>query len=232
VPWKGSDAAVVRASQKQLVQLRAEDPRHAPDTHPFQFGIYCGFNSLGAGLKHLTWNMIFLACIQSKCGVNALLKYPGPLTLGTFSHEGPSERVLRTAWVELRFFGSGYSVAGARAEGAAPDRQVEAFFRLPEAGYVATPIFVVTAAERILAGDTAVKAGVVTTATAFRGTGMLDRLREQGIEVGVRSEGPRPAAAAAGGKGAAASSSSTERSNLLPKAERGGNTKVDADKNA
>ncbi|CAM9689635.1 unnamed protein product [Heterosigma akashiwo] len=102
--------------------------------------------------------MIFLACIQSKCGVNALLKYPGPLTLGTFSHEGPSERVLRTAWVELRFFGSGYSVAGARAEGAAPDRQVEAYFRLPEAGYVATPIFVVTAAERILAGDTAVKA--------------------------------------------------------------------------
>mmetsp|Transcript_16515 Transcript_16515/g.20782 ORF Transcript_16515/g.20782 Transcript_16515/m.20782 type:complete len:452 (-) Transcript_16515:186-1541(-) len=186
MPWVGSDASVVRSSQQQLVEQQNDGNANVANTLPFQFGIYGTFSSWCLGVKHLWRSLIFVSLVQSKCGQNLLLKYPRTLSLGFFTHEGPTMEELETSWFELRFFGKGYS----GAPQGNPNYQVETFVRGPEAGYVATPIMVVQCALRILEKDTAVKAGVVTTATAFRNTQLIPLLQEAGIKFGVIKSGP------------------------------------------
>jgi len=136
-----------------------------------------------------SWNLfltiIFGALLSMlapwRLGRRLLLAFPGLFSAGIFSHAGPSETQLGETSFAMTFFVKGFL----NSKDNFPQSIVEAKVQVrgPEPGYVATPRIILCAALTLLEEKvgTSIEAGVLTPATAFRGTKILDRLRALGI---------------------------------------------------
>jgi short subunit dehydrogenase-like uncharacterized protein len=148
LPFPGADASVVRRSQRRI---DAADPSHAQSAYGAYFTVGSTFwllvvIMLGAVLKVLT---------RFSWGRRVIIAYPGLFSMGMFSHAGPTMEQIATARFEMRFVARGTdgSVLQTRVEG-------------PEAGYRATPLFMVAMADTIIEDGDRVPRGVLTPAFA------------------------------------------------------------------
>lgn len=192
LPFMGSDASVVRRTQRTLVAAGAAGP--GTQTLPVQYAAYVQFASffwmaLTAALGAL---VTFLSA--RAWGRSLVLAHPGFFSAGAFSHAGPSAAQLAGTSFDITFHARGRhgpaAAAAAAGERARDDDDARCVVRVsgPEPGYVATPLLLLAAAFELLERAEKVPAagGVLTPAAAFRGPRSTLRTRLESL--GVRFE--------------------------------------------
>ena len=198
LPFPGSDASVVRRSQRALHGARllaggeegggggGAAAAAAALPQPVHYEAFFTVAS--------TYSLVLAAAFGAALGALApwawgrrlLLALPGLFSGGIFSHAGPSE-----AQMAETSFTMAFTARGSRGGGGADDAEVRCEVRGPEPGYVATPLLLLGAAFTLLeeragsGGGGGGGGGVFTPAAAFRGTGLIARLRKLGIAFDV-----------------------------------------------
>merc|ERR1719220_2997827 len=109
-------------------------------------------------------------------GRNLIIRYPKQLSLGAFSHEGPTQQQMEHASFKIDFYGQGNEGERIRTRVMGPDP-----------GYIGTASMVCDAAVTLLEDKETLpkEGGVMTTAFAFRSTKIYERLNERGIKFSV-----------------------------------------------
>ena len=166
VPFQSVDPMLVQLSQEEC-QERYQDP-------PVQCAAYMGFPSiwqlLGVGLG-VAWLALMSQFEWSRC---MLMKHTERLTLGYFSHQGPTPQQIKET-----SFTTTIVVHAQNEQGQLVQRRM--VVHGPEMAYVTTPICAVNAALVLSQQKSKVPAGVLTSATAFRNTDLVDRLQADGL---------------------------------------------------
>lgn len=179
LPFPGADASVVSRTNKTLFKSgkRTELPMYFA-----MFSLSSTFSMVSTVIGGTIFGMF--ALFQQ--GRDMLMRYPGFFSMGLFSHEGPTEEQMRSSSFSFRFFAKGFTKGNTNFEGE-PDLSMETRVSGPEPGYVATPIFVVESAFTLLEEYDSLefKGGVLTPGAVFGKSGLIDRLRSNGIEFAI-----------------------------------------------
>lgn len=185
--FPGADASIVKRSQVEQLEVYPEEHKAVMMIH---FSIYLVTTSCLSLASWVCWGLFLQLMIWIPLGKQFLLTYPRLCTLGTFSHEGPTQAVLDASSFSTTFLGQGILLDEGLDEKKSPQAVVRVTTRIsgPEAGYVATPIMLNECAFRVLAQDLHVSRGNITTASAFRGTQLIPELHRRGIRFDVVSK--------------------------------------------
>jgi short subunit dehydrogenase-like uncharacterized protein len=194
LPFPGSDASVVRRSQRALHAARllaaGEEGGSAAPALPLPQPVHYEAFFTVASTWSLCLSVLFGGALSLLApwawGRRLLLAAPGLFSGGIFSHAGPTAAQLAETSFEMEFV----------ARGSGAGEEARCVVRGPEPGYVATPALLLGAALTLLevrgggggggggSGGGAFGAcpgGVLTPASAFRGTALLQRLRALGV---------------------------------------------------
>ncbi len=178
----GADASVVRASQRYLVASKS------PVT-PIQFAVYVTFQKLFRIVPLFFGGLLLYTLSKWQWGRKLLIKYPELFSFGWFTHAGPTVDEMKTSCFCHRFFAMGYEKSSETSS--SPNWQVITRVDGPEPGYIATSIMITQCALVVL--DNQVKGrGVITPASAFRGTSLIERLHQRGITFTVEKNAALP----------------------------------------
>ncbi|XP_048213475.1 saccharopine dehydrogenase-like oxidoreductase [Perognathus longimembris pacificus] len=180
IPFWGSDASVVRRTQRYLHEY-LEEP-------PVQYAAYVSVGGITSVIKLMFAGLFFLFFVRFGIGRQLLIKFPWLFSFGYFSKQGPTQKQIDGSSFTMTFFGQGYS-QGITAEKNKPNVKICTQVKGPEAGYAATPIAMVQAAMTLLndVTDLPKGGGVFTPGAAFSRTRLIDRLNQHGIEFSVIS---------------------------------------------
>uniref|UniRef100_A0A8D0BT98 Saccharopine dehydrogenase-like oxidoreductase n=1 Tax=Salvator merianae TaxID=96440 RepID=A0A8D0BT98_SALMN len=178
IPFMGSDASVVKRTQRYLHTQLNETP--------IQYAAYTTVGGIGSIIKLMFAGLLFLMLVKFNFGRKLLIKYPEFFSGGYFTKEGPTEKQMEGSSFEMTFLGEGYSTGQDPHQGK-PDVKICTQVRGPEAGYVATPIAMVQAAVALLKDKAFLpkQGGVYSPGAAFFNTKLIDRLNNHGIEFSV-----------------------------------------------
>uniref|UniRef100_A0A3Q0RLK2 Saccharopine dehydrogenase-like oxidoreductase n=1 Tax=Amphilophus citrinellus TaxID=61819 RepID=A0A3Q0RLK2_AMPCI len=178
VPFMGSDPAVVKRTQRFLVEEY--------QATPVQYGAYAGVGGIGSIIKLMFAGIMFWFLVKFSFGRNLLVKHPEFFSFGFFSKAGPTRKQMEASSFQFTFYGEGYTQEQDPSQGK-PNAKIRTRVQGPEAGYVATPIAMVQAALTILNEAAALpkKGGVYTPGAAFVKTTLIDRLNKHGIQFSV-----------------------------------------------
>ncbi|XP_077139292.1 saccharopine dehydrogenase-like oxidoreductase [Ranitomeya variabilis] len=181
IPFLGSDASVVKRTQRYLYENLQETP--------VQYAAYAAVGGIASVIKLMFAGFFFLLITKFSFGRKLLIKYPKFFSFGYFSKEGPSEKQIAESSFSITFFGEGYS-RGIDPQQGKPNVKVCTQVSGPEAGYVATPIAMVQAGMTILKEPESLpkSGGVYTPGAAFSKTKLIDRLNKAGIHFTVLSK--------------------------------------------
>ncbi|KAJ6664701.1 hypothetical protein lerEdw1_006274 [Lerista edwardsae] len=181
IPFMGSDASVVRRTQRYLHSQFNETP--------VQYAAYTTVGGIGSVIKLMFAGLLFLMLVKFDFGRKLLLKYPEFFSGGHFTKEGPTEKQMEGSSFEMTFFGEGYSTGQDPQQGK-PNVKICTQVKGPEAGYVATPIAMVQAAVTLLKEKSSLpkQGGVYSPGAAFANTKLIDRLNKHGVEFSVISK--------------------------------------------
>lgn len=180
-PFPGSDASVVRRSQRYLHEELGESP--------VQYAAYATVPGFGSLLLTIVAGFFFGVLAKFRFGRSLLEKYPRLFSLGVFSHEGPSEAQMKGTSFKMTLFAQGYS-QGRDPQSEKPDVRMTTRVSGPEPGYVSTSMLLVQAGLTILKEHNALptRGGVYTPAAAFGRTSLVERLCECGVAFSVVEE--------------------------------------------
>ncbi|XP_069625344.1 saccharopine dehydrogenase-like oxidoreductase [Ranitomeya imitator] len=181
IPFLGSDASVVKRTQRYLYENLQETP--------VQYAAYTAVGGIASVIKLMFAGFFFLLITKFSFGRKLLIKYPKFFSFGYFSKEGPSAKQMAESSFSITFFGEGYS-RGIDPQQGKPNVKVCTQVSGPEAGYVATPIAMVQAGMTILKEPESLpkSGGVYTPGAAFSKTKLIDRLNKAGIHFTVLSK--------------------------------------------
>ncbi|EDO47318.1 predicted protein [Nematostella vectensis] len=181
IPFLGSDPSIVRRSIRHKAEVLSQKP--------VQFSAYMICPSFLAVMLLMFFGAIFAMLCRFHWGRKLLEKYPKVFSLGLFSHEGPTKEQMEQASFSLLMYGSGYGKKTADLDPLPPKPDSEIVVKVngPEAGYVATPVCIVQAAMTVLEDKLPNRGGVLTTAAAFHGTSLINRLNANGVKYSVVS---------------------------------------------
>ncbi|KAF0683473.1 Aste57867_24507 [Aphanomyces stellatus] len=168
VKFPGADASIVRNSQRFVSQNST--------IAPVRFAVYVGLKSAFSFFYLFLAGVFLMSLGKFQWGRDLLIKYPHIFTFGLFTHEGPTEEEMSQSKFSFRFYGKGYK----NLRAGKPDWEVVTRVDGPDPGYVATSRMVTQCAKIILDGNVKVR-GVVTTASAFRDTPLIEELHKNGI---------------------------------------------------
>ncbi|NXS06754.1 SCPDL oxidoreductase, partial [Neodrepanis coruscans] len=181
IPFMGSDASVVKRTQRYLHTELQETP--------VQYGAYVNIGGLGSVIKLMFAGMLFLLLVKFDFGRKLLTKYPEFFSAGRFTKEGPTQKQMDGTSFTMTFFGEGYS-EGQDPQNGKPNVKICTEVKGPEPGYVATPIAMVQAGVSLLedAASLPKRGGVYSPGAAFSKTRLIDRLNRCGVEFSVISK--------------------------------------------
>lgn len=198
VRFFGPDALVVRNSQRSLFEEFESDPKNPlASSGIVRYGVYYTFPRLSMMIGFLMIVPIFFALAQFSFTRNLMLKYPDTFTMGGFTKAGPTEEMMKKSSYSFTFYSKGYlksridskdtdAIENLKKE--APDCQVVTRVTGGDPGYDNTSMAMVECARTLLSGEVQ-KRGVLTTATAFRGTNLIERLNAGGLKFEVLKDG-------------------------------------------
>ncbi|NXT51030.1 SCPDL oxidoreductase, partial [Pluvianellus socialis] len=181
IPFMGSDASVVKRSQRYLHSELQETP--------VQYGAYVNVGGLGSVIKLMFAGILFLLLVKFSFGRKLLIKYPEFFSAGRFTKEGPTQKQMDGTSFTMTFFGEGYS-EGQDPQNGKPNVKICTEVKGPEPGYVATPIAMVQAAISLLEDAACLPkgGGVYSPGAAFSKTKLIERLNKRGVEFSVISK--------------------------------------------
>lgn len=178
IPFLGADPSVVKRTQYY------ESTVH--DRTPVQYFAYITMPSLLHVISMMLFGLILMVFTKFSYGVKLLEKYPRFFSFGTFSKDGPSKEDIGRSGFKLVFHGKGYKEAPeSRTTAGRPDQSLSLKFSGPEMGYIFTSSSVIAAASTILDDNLINKGGVLTPASAFRGSRFIERLENRNVKIEV-----------------------------------------------
>ncbi|KAI8987703.1 saccharopine dehydrogenase [Mycotypha africana] len=187
VPFFFADPSIVRLSQQIFYNNLAFTDSHKSQNAvppPVQFAAYLLLPSLWAVILFTVFGYIFSFLASRPWGRNLLLKNPEFFSYGIFSRNHPTKNQLEQTSFEIILRSKGYDHSLTPKYNVPPNRSFKVVVRGPELGYVATPRIVLQCALTILynqKSENTIPNGVLTPATAFWQTDLIDRLRQVGI---------------------------------------------------
>lgn len=170
LPFPGSDASVVRRTQKHDSKLNASGI--------FSFSARFGVPSRLNVLAFYFFGFVVQMLAKFSLGRWMLLKFPQLFTKGLFSHEGPSETQMKETkfTILLQCFGL------EKKKEQQVQRSLKFFIHGPEPGYVATPRIISSCARALHDElDKIAIRGVLTPSVAFRHTHVMEYMQTRGI---------------------------------------------------
>ncbi|XP_069786968.1 saccharopine dehydrogenase-like oxidoreductase [Narcine bancroftii] len=181
IPFPGSDASVVKRTQRYLYENLQESP--------VQYGAYTAVGGIGSVIMLMLVGFFFWCFTKCRLGRKLLIKYPEFFSCGYFTKQGPTEQQMEGSSFSFTFFGEGYKEDQDPQKGK-PSVKICTRVRGPEPGYVATSIAMVQAAVTILWEKKSLpnRGGVYTPGAAFSKTTLTERLNKRGIEFMVISK--------------------------------------------
>ncbi|XP_065676059.1 saccharopine dehydrogenase-like oxidoreductase isoform X2 [Hydra vulgaris] len=175
IPFLGADPSVVRRTQLY------ESMNH--NQTPIQYGAYFTAPSFLVAFFMILFGLLVWILTKFSFGIKLLENYPKIFSFGTFSFEGPSREDLARGGFKMVFHGKGYSEKPSSSAAAGkPDKGLSMQIIGPEIGYIFTSICVVACAKTILDDNLRNRGGVLTAGSAFKGTGLIDRLINRGVK--------------------------------------------------
>ncbi|KAM9315924.1 saccharopine dehydrogenase-like oxidoreductase [Gastrophryne carolinensis] len=181
IPFLGSDASVVRRTQRYLHENLQETP--------VQYGAYLAVGGLLSVIQLIFAGFLFMLFTKFNFGRKLLINHPKFFSFGYFSKEGPTQKQMEESSFSIIFFGEGYSQDQDIQQGK-PNLRICTQVSGPEAGYVATPIAMVQAGVTILKEPESLpkSGGVYTPGAAFSKTKLIERLDKAGLHFTVISK--------------------------------------------
>ncbi|XP_063078581.1 saccharopine dehydrogenase b [Engraulis encrasicolus] len=181
VPFVGSDASVVRRTQRYLYEEHQQTP--------VQYCAYAGVGGLCSVLRLLWSGFFFWLLAKCSMGRSLLINFPEFFSRGMFTTAGPTQKQMEGTSFCMTFCGEGYS-KGHDPSQSKPNMKITTEIRGPEPGYVATPILMVQAAMTLLNEPHALpdRGGVFTPGSAFARTSLIQRLQQRGLQFTVRGQ--------------------------------------------
>uniref|UniRef100_H3BC87 Saccharopine dehydrogenase-like oxidoreductase n=1 Tax=Latimeria chalumnae TaxID=7897 RepID=H3BC87_LATCH len=181
IPFMGSDASVVKRTQRYLYEELQEKP--------VQYGAFAAVGGLGSVIKLMMAGFFFWLLVKFSLGRSLLIKFPEFFSFGYFTKEGPTRKQMEGTSFTMTFFGEGYG-RGQDPQQGKPSLKICTQVRGPEPGYVSTPIAMVQSAITILKEKTSLpeRGGVYTPGAAFSKTSLIERLNKRGLEFTVISK--------------------------------------------
>uniref|UniRef100_UPI00398E51B1 saccharopine dehydrogenase a, tandem duplicate 1 n=1 Tax=Pristiophorus japonicus TaxID=55135 RepID=UPI00398E51B1 len=184
IPFMGSDASVVKRTQRYLYENLQESP--------VQYGAYATVGGIGSVILLMVAGFFFWCFTQCRWGRKLLIQYPEFFSAGYFTKQGPTKNQMAGTSFSFMFFGEGYREDQDPQQGK-PSVKICTQVKGPEPGYVATPIAMVQAAVTILWEPKSLpnRGGVYSPGAAFSRTTLTERLNKHGIEFTVISKPER-----------------------------------------
>ncbi|XP_069463931.1 saccharopine dehydrogenase-like oxidoreductase [Ambystoma mexicanum] len=181
IPFLGSDASVVKRTQRYLHDSLQETP--------VQYSAYFAVGGLFSVIQLMFAGLFFMLFAKFSFGRQLMIKYPAFFSFGLFTKEGPTQKQMEGSSFEMTFFGEGYS-EGQSPEQGKPNVKICTQVTGPDAGYVTTPIAMVQAAVTFLKETSCLpnRGGVYTPGAAFSKTTLIERLNKNGIHFTVISK--------------------------------------------
>ncbi|KAM3931203.1 saccharopine dehydrogenase-like oxidoreductase [Leptodactylus fuscus] len=181
VPFPGSDAAVVKRTQRHLYENLQETP--------VQYAAYVAVGGILSVIQLMFAGFFFVLFTKFSFGRKLLIKYPKFFSFGYFSKEGPTQQQMEESSFSMTFFGEGYS-RGLDPQQGKPNVKICTQVSGPEVAYVATPIAMVQAGVTLLKEPESLpkNGGVFTPGAAFSKTKLIERLNKAGIHFTVLSK--------------------------------------------
>lgn len=178
IPFMGSDRSVVMRSQRHFYE---EDKKR-----PIQMQAYVSFDTFLTLSATLMVGFIFGVLAKFEFGRKLLLNHPKLFTLGTVSHEGPSDERNENSILEMYFLGEGWKekLSESTDQFDTPmNKKVITKLTMPNPGYGSTCDCLVLAARTILKESDKMpgKGGVLPPAAAYSNTSLLKELQSNGI---------------------------------------------------
>eukprot|EP00056_Hartaetosiga_gracilis_P007531 m.109432 g.109432 ORF g.109432 m.109432 type:complete len:436 (+) comp12732_c0_seq1:6733-8040(+) len=178
IPFPGSDASIVRRSQQHLVETNSDVP-------PVQYGAWFTIQSTLWTTVFTAFGTVFGMLANFGVGRSLLLKYPGVFTFGLFSHEGPTQAQMEGTSFAMNFHATGFSSQEDVDAKKQPNFNIHCRVSGPEPGYISTPICLVECCKALLENEETIEKGVLTSASAFRNTNLIDNLHAAGVKFEV-----------------------------------------------
>jgi len=184
--FPGSDRSVVQRTQYYNFMHFNERPVQIQT----YFSVAGMFQVFGTVLMAIIFGLL------SKFGAGRTLleKYPEILTFGAFSKNGPSRTQIDSTRFSIKLIGKGWSRKEEKTDdpniepAGEPDKTMMVEVNGHDPGYVATSTCIVQAGLTILKDRAKMpKGGVLTPASAFRDTNLLDRLQARDLKFEVLS---------------------------------------------
>ncbi|KNC56372.1 saccharopine dehydrogenase domain-containing protein [Thecamonas trahens ATCC 50062] len=175
VPFMGADASVVRRSQAA---------RQAAGDKPVRFGVFLTLPSLKALIMYMAWGFVFGIFASFRLGRSFLLRFPFLCSLGKVSRDGPNAVTRAATTLSLNMVTKAVpaDAADPASTDAPPVATLHTRIEINDPGYDGTAACVVQCAATMLEERTALPPGGVTTsAAAFAGSKLLDRLADSPI---------------------------------------------------
>ncbi|GCB77166.1 saccharopine dehydrogenase a, tandem duplicate 1 [Scyliorhinus torazame] len=181
IPFMGSDASVVKRTQRYLHENLKESP--------VQYGAYAAVGGMGSVILLMIAGFFFWCFTRCRLGRKLLIKYPEFFSAGYFTRQGPTKKQMEGTSFSMTFFGEGYQ-EGQNPQQGQPSVKICTQVKGPEPGYIATPIALVQAAVTILWEHKSLpnRGGVYSPGAAFSKTTLIERLNKHGIEFTVISK--------------------------------------------
>ncbi|XP_048392380.1 saccharopine dehydrogenase a, tandem duplicate 1 isoform X2 [Stegostoma tigrinum] len=181
IPFMGSDASVVKRTQRYLHENLNESP--------VQYGAYVAVGGIGSVIFLMVAGFFFWCFTKCRLGRKLLIKYPEFFSFGYFTRQGPTQKQMEGTSFSMTFFGEGYP-EGLNPQHGKPSVKICTQVKGPEPGYIATPIAMVQAAVTILWEQKSLptRGGVYSPGAAFLKTTLIERLNTHGIEFTVISK--------------------------------------------
>lgn len=185
LPFPGADASVVRRTQAALAAA-GEPAVHFAARFAVPSAYYAAVAVAVGGAM--------MALAKHSWGRALLLKYPGVMSYGLVSHEGPTQEQMEAATAEVVLSASGYSSPPADP-GATPDKRLTLRITMGDPGYLFTAKMMAASALTLLQERQQVLAsvggrgGVFTAGFLFRDTTLKQRLQKAGMQFEVTHEG-------------------------------------------
>ncbi|XP_046877587.1 saccharopine dehydrogenase b [Hypomesus transpacificus] len=180
VPFLGSDASVVRRSQRFLYEEHQQSP--------VQYSAYVGIGGIGSVVKMFCGGMLFWFMVKFGLGRKLLITFPGFFSFGLFTSAGPTKKQMEGTSFSLMFYGEGYG-DGLEPFPGQPNAKIITQIKGAEPGYVATPAAMVQAAITLLNEPHSLPmgGGVYSPGAAFAKTTLIDRLNRHGLKFSVKT---------------------------------------------
>ena len=201
-----ADSAVVTNSQGITASLLSKQGVKNK-TFP-QYCAYISFNSYWNVVQAVSIGGLSKFLVNYEFGRNLLIDYPGYMTFGAFSKDGPSKKQRASQTFKFVFFANGYSKSLCtknnydidKLNNLNPDFKIKASVSGKDIAYTGTSKILIECAivllqekDRINKGNLskglpAIKGGIFTPSTVFANTSLVQRLNEAGIQFNIEDD--------------------------------------------